>query len=341
MKGIRISGVISLICFAALSYFYFLFYGSFVEIGSKAIWMFNKNYYSDIGIYFYENDYVISPSAETSTDYEYEQMCQFKERLDKAGVKLLYVNKPTKYVDDSIFESFGVESYCNRNADKFLARIEEAGIDTLDLREEIEKDGLDIYSMFYRTDHHWTVPAGKWGAMKIAQALNEKCGYDIDLSIYDDENYNFITTKEAWFGEQGAKLEGAPIKKDDYTIITPKFDTSYNMGESTYTFNEAFINNLNGVGHYNYMSRGCTNNNVKEGSVLIIGDSYDVVTEPFLSLAVHMTDRAVLREGSINKVLADIDEGKYDTVIVCYAPFMIGAHDDETSANYAMFSLNG
>lgn len=35
-----------------------------------------------------------------------------------------------------------------------------------------------------------------------------------------------------------------------------------------------------------------------------------------------------------------IESGDYDTVIIAYAQFMIGAHDDETNANYRMFTFD-
>lgn len=59
------------------------------------------------------------------------------------------------------------------------------------IREKIREDGLDIYDMFYRTDHHWKTWSGLWAAEKIAAGLNELRGYDIDLSLYDESRYTF------------------------------------------------------------------------------------------------------------------------------------------------------
>ena len=33
-------------------------------------------------------------------------------------------------------------------------------------------------------------------------------------------------------------------------------------------------------------------------------------------------------------------DNHYDAVIIAYAQFMVGAHDDSTSANYKMFSFD-
>lgn len=341
MKKLKISGILSALCFAGLCSVQIVDKEPFLTLGSKILWHVDKNYHGGMGIYFYNDDYVISPSAKTSADYEFEQMRSLKEKLDADGIELLYVNKPTKYLDDSIFLQYRIESYCNDNADRLLSRLDEAGIKEIDLRDNIRSEGLDIYSMFYHTDHHWTVPSGKWGAEKIAEALNEKCGYNIDTSVYADENYTFKTNKNSWLGEQGAKFAGSGIKKDDYTLVTPDFETDYTSGDTRTDFTKLFINDPNECRHYNYMAKSCVNNKVAEGNILMLGDSYDMVTEPFLSLGVHRIDFLIMRDQSDDFNLYNdvIRNGGYDTVIVCYAPFMIGAHSDAFNANQNMFSF--
>lgn len=76
--------------------------------------------------------------------------------------------------------------------------------------------------------------------------------------------------------------------------------------------------------------------------MLLLGDSYAQVTEPFLSLSVHEIDSLILRSCDEDFDLHQyIIENGYDTVVICYAQFMIGAHDNPESANYKMFSFNG
>lgn len=75
---------------------------------------------------------------------------------------------------------------------------------------------------------------------------------------------------------------------------------------------------------------------IESGRVLVLGDSYSQVMVPFLSLGASRVDTLVLRawDGNLKQYITD---NSYDTVIVAYAQFMIGAHDNETSANYEMF----
>lgn len=313
-----------------------------------------RGFYSDYGIYVIDGDYIVSDSPYTTTDYEYNETLDLKQFLDENGIHLLYVNEPTKYTDDSIFrDEFGVETYSNRNADTFLARIRENEIPVVDLRDNIKAEGLNVRELFYRTDHHWTTKAGLWATQIIADGLNKYCGYSIDTSIYDESNYIMTEWKNCWLGEQGRKLAVTYVGLDDYTEIKPDFPTHYTFKasdedtEGTFDdfIDESLYNTENDIyenksWHYSYSQKNCINNDVEFGKVLILGDSYDQVTQPFLSLGVHEVDSLILRQYDDSFDLRNyIIENGYDTVLICYAQFMVGAHDNSGSANYRMFDF--
>lgn len=322
--------------------------------GSLAKTLKMKNLYSNMGIYITDNLYIVSASPYTTTDYEFEQTVNFKRFLDENHINLLYVNEPTKYDDDSLFrDEFGIESYSNRNTDTFLSRLRSAGVNTIDLRESIKDEGINIFDMFYRTDHHWTTKAALWAAQKIAVGLNTYCGYHIDTSLYHTDNYTFTEWQECWLGEQGRKVANSYVGLDDFTEIKPNFTTSYTFKskngnyEGTFDdFIEEDVYNLennvyeNKSWHYSYSKINCTNHKIDDGKILILGDSYEQVTEPFISLGIHEVDVLVLRQCDSSFNLRNyILENGYDTVIICYAQFMVGAHDNKSSANYRMFKF--
>ena len=320
---------------------------------SKIIHM--QGYNSEIGLYATDDYYYVSITGKTSTDYEVEQTLAFRDFLEENNINLMYVNEPTKYVDDLQFrESLGVESYSNRNADLFLSRIREAGVNTIDLRDNISAEGIDIKDLFYKTDHHWTTRAGLWASRIMADGLNRYCGYDIDLSIYDEDKYEYKTWTSCWLGEQGRKT-GAYLELDDYTEIKPVFETDYTfIKEDKTTYDGDFSNFINenlyvscnniyvdNSWHYSYQLINCINNDVESGKVLLIADSYDHVTECFLSLGVHEIDVIILRDTKSNFNLKNhILNNGYDTVIIAYAQHMIGAHEDPASNNKRMFSFD-
>lgn len=314
-----------------------------------------QGFYSNMGMYITDDNYIVSASDYTSTDYEYNEIVSFNEFLEDNNINLLYVNEPTKYTDDSFFEKeFGVNTYSNRNMDKFLSRIREQGINAIDLRENISKNGIRCSDLFYRTDHHWTVPAGLWATKIITEGLNKYCDYDIDTSIYDEKNYTFKKWNECWLGEQGRKVAETYVGLDDFTEVKPDFNTSFTFrkqdganynGTFDAFIDESVYNTENNVyknksWHYSYNRISCINNKVDYGKVLIVGDSYTHVTHPFLALGIHSVDSLILRNYDDSFSLRDYILSKgYDTVIIAYAQFMVGQHDNPSSANYRMFNF--
>jgi hypothetical protein len=322
-----------------------------------------REIYKNSGGIVLNNGYVAGTYAYTSTDYEIQQITELKAYLDERGIQLLYVNEPTKYIDDRVIaEDLGLSTYINDNTDRFLLRLEELGIQYIDLRDNIREQGLDPFSMFYKTDHHWTVQMGKMAAEVIAEELNNSYGYNIDLSLYEPDKFIYKEYPDAWLGEQGQKLGKSFVGLDDFTFIEPDYDTAFQVScggaaISTGAFGQVLVDQTKYLPennediytasswHYSYMWDSRINDvtvdnliNTEGKKVLVLGDSYDQVTIPFLTLGVSQVQSLVLRnyEGSLREY---IDTHEIDTVVIAYASFMIGAHDNEASANYAMFDF--
>lgn len=313
--------------------------------------------YKDSNVYVGDNNYTMGVVKPTSTDYEYQQVIELKKWLDKKDINLVYVCEPDKYIKDEVIaEQFGAESYSNRNADLLLSRLTEAGVDVVDLRQVLVDEDKNVYDMFYHTDHHWKVTSGKWAAQTIAKELNTSCGYKVDLSLYDDSQFEYIEYKNAWLGEQGRKVGKEYVGLDDYTEVYPLYDTKYSLvsnGQKSELgdFKAAFINeNIYNTStdvyegstwHYSYDQHKFSkiiNDKIKKGNIFIIGASMEQVTVPFLSLGVHSVSPVVLRDTS-ESVRTLIDRSNCDTVIITYSTVMIGAHDNPESANYRMFDF--
>lgn len=322
-----------------------------------------RELYKNSGGVVLENGYVSGIYGVTTTNYELQQIVDLKDFLDEKGIQLLYVNEPTKYFDDAVIErDMGKRTYINANADTLLEGMAEAGVNYIDLREIYTELGYESFDLFYKTDHHWTVRAGKIAAEAIAAELNGKYGYNIDLTLYEDEKFLVTHYENAWLGEQGRKLGTSFVGLDDFDLILPDYYTNYTvtyMGGNTFSgafgevlvYQEAYSSELNSdvyeapSWHYSYMATGLSgsvvyNNINSEGKkILVLGDSFDQVTVPFLSLGVSEVQTLVLRnyEGSLREYISEHD---IDTVIIAYTSIMIGAHDNEASANYGMFDFS-
>ena len=84
--------------------------------GSMAKLLHIQGYYGNMGMYVTDDGYIVSAYDQTTTDYEYGQTVAFRDFLESNGIRLLYVNEPAKYIDDSEFTSeFGVDTFTNRN----------------------------------------------------------------------------------------------------------------------------------------------------------------------------------------------------------------------------------
>lgn len=321
-----------------------------------------RSYYNNTyGLNISKEGYNIGRYDAASSDYETEQMIGFQEYLDSKGIDLLYVNEPTKYIDDSFYqEQFGGESFTNRNMDTFLSRIRKEGISCLDLRDNIREENIDPLSLFYRTDHHWTVPASKWAATLIAERLNEEFQYGIDLSLYDGEQFKEVFFQDSWLGEQGRKVAKSYIGLDDYTMIEPSYPTDYTIknkkgkvikrGDFGCFIDKKMYDRKVDVydapyWHYSYndyVNGNIINNRVKSGKkVLLLGDSYEYSMAPFLSLGLKELQVVIPRELPPKVSVRDfVEKGDFDMVIIAYAQFMLGSHDDETDSNYRMYTLD-
>ncbi len=309
-------------------------------------------YYNNIGIYITKDRYIVGYSPYSDTEYETEQMKRLKAYLDEKDTGLIYVNLPVKYTDDAVFvKEFGRESYRNRNADLLLQNLSDAGIPTLDMRAEAAKDGLNVKELFYRTDHHWTVPAGFWAAGKIAGALNQYAGFSVDLSLYDKENYTFTTIPECWVGEQGVMVSPVYIGYDDYTYVVPNFPTSFlfKLQNQHGDFSkfvametiEAAKTEKDFFGmHYAYSKPEVSNDLVDSGKVLLVCDSYANAYMAFLALGISETDVIVPRSSELT-VYEKLEQNDYDAVVISYAEFMIGAHEQPGNVNGNMFTFFG
>ena len=193
--------------------------------GALTKMMGKREVYTDL--FVDEDGVIVNPYAYTSTDYETEQIIGFYDFLKENGINFLYVNMPVKSSDDADFEKYGIESFGEANADRLIKRLKGNNIPAIDLREEMVTENLNSKDMFYRTDHHWNTRSGLWATRHIAEGLNTYCGYSIDTSIYNEENYDIKEWQDCWLGEQGCKIGKSYAGLDNYCEIKPDFYTEF------------------------------------------------------------------------------------------------------------------
>ena len=219
-------------------------------------------------------------------------------------IPFLYVQAPFKLPDAHSQLPPTVTDYSNTDADRFIAGLTAANVSCFDLRPLLAETGMTQNEMFYNTDHHWTIDAAFFSAGQIVKKLNADYGFDIDESLYDIGGYNRITYKDSFIGSLGRRVGRLYGGLDDFTLITPKFETGLSISEDGIalpdgSFEEAVLDmecvdvkariDTNRYAVYR-KDRGevvFENHLVDEGKILIIKDSFGIPVYSFLSLGVH------------------------------------------------------
>lgn len=299
----------------------------------------------------YLTSYIASIDDDT-LDSVSSSLIDLKKFCDKQNTDFLYVMAPYKVSKYEDTEISGTLDFSNQNADEFLSRIGDAGVDYLDLRENIEQEGLHNHALFYRTDHHWLSQTGLWATKKIYEYLDKNNGFKVDTSIFDDSNFTFDVMKGVFLGSLGKKVTLAETTPDDFTYYYPNFDTQFHYvvpvmrvnktGDYTIMYNQ---NRLEGIDYYkknqyhslNYGDQPYNKivnlnftGHKKHNRILFIHDSFGLAVMSNLALGVRRVDAIDMRyfTGSLETFIEDTQP---DLVIVLYNAGHLDPNMSDTS----------
>ncbi|MDT8718863.1 hypothetical protein IAI10_19600 [Clostridium sp. 19966] len=244
-----------------------------------------------------------------------------KKNLKDKKTKFAYVMPPDKYYKGYTKLPYGIPyDYANETADTFLDLLKKNNIDTIDLRKNLDKSGIALEDMFFKTDHHWNTKTAFWEFGQLANTLKNQYGANIsNMNFYTNkDNYNFITYPNCYVGSMGRKTGITYSGVDDFTLIYPKYSTDYtyysNTGKQETTlsgrFEEALITvspfrtqkgtyalEADKYSSYLFGNQGIVhvvNKNMPKGpKILFVKDSYTVALAAFLSTVcsdIYMVD---------------------------------------------------
>ncbi len=263
---------------------------------------------------------------------------ELKYKLDEAGIPFLYVQAPFKLDDTEQQLPKNKKDYADYNVNLFLKGLEERGIDYLDLRPLLRDGEKTQNELFFDTDHHWRIETAFEATGHIMDKLNKDYGFKIDSKYKDLKNYNVETLKDCYLGSMGRRTGRLYSGLDDFTLITPKFDTSYTLyehdygGEKVYegSFYEAVLDkkylapqdapvelNRYAIYHGDNEELIFNNNLVDSGKVMMIKDSFGIPVYSFLSLGVNQVRALDLRLFD-DSVAGYAREKRPDVVILMY-----------------------
>lgn len=244
---------------------------------------------------------------ETDMTVRAEEMAEFVRRVKKEyKTPVLYVQAPSKLSVSGLPD--GLTDCTEAEADQFLALLEEAKVDTLDLRpafrEAAEDDPDKAAELFFQTDHHWT-PAGAFlGFQVLCEKLEEDYRFKIGEDLTDPDFFNKYSFGEVFLGSQGRRVGAAYAGLDDLEIWSPKEPTHFTYSvpiigvkrEGPFVTSLLFPERLAEIDLYNdnpyaiyaggdYLLSRAVNEDLPKGKrVLILRDSFGCGLTPFLSL---------------------------------------------------------
>jgi hypothetical protein len=304
----------------------------------------------------YKTNYgqITSTVNRAEVDADLDGMRQLKAELDALDedTALLYIQAPFKLPEHEQQLPVHVREYANDNANRFLVGLEEAGIDAYDLRPEFFSSGMTQNQLFYDTDHHWTIEAALYSTGLIAERLTQDYGFEIDPSLLDPKRYEFKIYEDFFLGAMGRRVGKLYSGVDDFTVITPNFETFYTVTEKDAepavvlegSFEEAVIvqsyldikapvdTNRYAAYHGDHAELILTNHLVDQGRILMIKDSFGLPVYSFLSLGVHEIRALDVRlyKGTISEYVKIYQP---DVVIVLYNPNSLASSMFEFSGN--------
>lgn len=277
---------------------------------------------------------------------------ELSDFLASKGTPFIYVQAPYK-VDPDDKSISGVKDFSNQNTDELLEYISGFNVTTIDMRKEIKNAGKNFYECFYKTDHHWTAETGLLAAKIIAEKVNELSVNKVDVSVLESKNYERKVYPKIFLGSRGRALTLVNCGMEDFTLITPKFepvlDTEVYLMNSLYSKRSGGFETLlfpewlqkeNAIyekNSYAIYLFGDTvdfikNNGTKSNArILMLGDSFTDVVEPFFCLGTKQFDALDLRvfNGSLCKYIED--NSPYDAVVMILNP---GSYDDFNLWNF-------
>ncbi len=263
-----------------------------------------------------------------------ENLVKLQEALAPYGIPVMTVIEPSKLSNPAAAMPEGVADYGNAMADSLL-KLLEGRADTLDLRPAFLQADPDN-SWFFRTDHHWRPEGALFACGALMEKLSASYGFAVDRQALDPDSYDRETYRDIFLGSQGKRVGLYYAGVDDFTVLTPKFDTdllyTYDGARQprqgpfaqSVCFPEELEKGYFDGNPYVYYSGGdwgwsdIVNRNNPDGpTVVLIRDSYSCALTPFLSLQFGRLHTIDLRAYS-GDLIGELAGMHPDCVLVIY-----------------------
>lgn len=177
--------------------------------------------------------HLASVFREDSDDMEKyaKRLKRMQDYVASRGTKVLFFVPPGKYVRGETEFTIGMPvDDPNNLVDELLFFLNRYGVETVDGRKYIPNEGMSVQEAFFKTDHHWTIPAAFEATQVLVEQMEEKFGVDLDPDDYylDPAQYERVTYRNGMLGSMGRTTGANYSGLEDFEALWPTFECHYN-----------------------------------------------------------------------------------------------------------------
>lgn len=283
---------------------------------------------------------------------------RLRDYVSANGTEVLFVVAPGKYSSNHTIFREGMPVNNPENLiNELLFELNRLGIATLNLCESIPNSQVSYEEAFFKTDHHWTIPAAFYATQELVNTMKKEFGLDLDPDGYytDINSYQVETYFGGMFGSMGRRTGAVFSGVDDFTALWPKFEGDFERETITDSddimkisgsFQKAFMNTNALMGQYDLYSDSqyalylnvvrvyekIVNNEKPDGTkIFMIRDSYFSPVIAFLMPMCGEIDAIWSLEESNEIDIEDyVKNNEFDYIIIEVYPYNI----DDAAFNY-------
>lgn len=239
------------------------------------------------GVYNCKNGYLINKpvSTDNNLDKNVGAVVDFAKTIDAPTTVMLVPS--TGYIADDVLPTFHDKYNDDENISRISSTLSKEKIGFVDLRERFKSEYKNGSQLYYKTDHHWTTKGAYTGYQELCKALGIT---PIDDSTLKKDSYpDFYGTTYSSSGFWLTPPDNIEIwsnPKNSDKNISVKITEGANVKTSGSMY---FTDHLKEDDKYpvfidgNHALTEITNTKAKNGTILLIKDSFSHSLAPFLA----------------------------------------------------------
>lgn len=239
------------------------------------------------GVYNCKNGYLINKpvSTDNNLDKNVGAVVDFAKTIDAPTTVMLVPS--TGYIADDVLPIFHDKYNDDEDISRISSTLSKEKIGFVDLRERFKSEYKNGSQLYYKTDHHWTTKGAYTGYQELCKALGIT---PIDDSTLKKDSYpDFYGTTYSSSGFWLTPPDNIEIwsnPKNSDKNISVKITEGANVKTSGSMY---FTDHLKEDDKYpvfidgNHALTEITNTNAKNGTILLIKDSFSHSLAPFLA----------------------------------------------------------